>query len=134
MKHATPRTPRTRTKAAPRSRLPRPVQAAVDAAQNKKARDLVVLDLRKSDAFTDHFVIATGANPRQVQAIAEGIEEALRAQGVRPSLVEGTKRSEWVLMDYFDFVVHVFSPTARDFYGLDRLWGSAVRHAFDDPR
>jgi ribosome-associated protein len=103
------------------------VQLAVDAATGKKGLDVVVLDLRKSDAFTDFFVIATGANPRQVHAIADGVEMALKGAGVRPSNVEGAKRAEWVLLDYFDFVVHVFSPAARAFYGLERLWATA-RH------
>jgi ribosome-associated protein len=112
--------------------LPKAVQLAVAAAQDKKALDLVVLDLRKSDAFTDFFVIATGANPRQVQAIADAVELSLKAAHIRPSNVEGHKQAEWVLVDYFDFVVHVFSPAARGFYGLDRLWGTATRIAFDE--
>ena len=90
--------------------------------------EMVVLDLRKSDAFTDFFVIATGANSRQVQAIADAVEQALKAQGSRPAYVEGYRSAEWILLDYFDFVVHVFSPSARTFYGLERLWGTA-RHA-----
>jgi ribosome-associated protein len=107
------------------------VQLAVDAATDKKGLDVVVLDLRKSDAFTDFFVIATGANPRQVHAIADGVEMALKGAHVRPSNVEGAKRAEWVLLDYFDFVVHVFSPSARAFYGLERLWATAKRIAID---
>jgi ribosome-associated protein len=104
------------------------VQAVVESARAKKAFDIVVLDLRKADAFTDFFVLCSAANPRQVQAIADAIEEALlKEQNQRPSLVEGYARAEWVLLDYFDFVVHVFSRQARDFYGLDRLWGNAVR-------
>jgi ribosome-associated protein len=106
--------------------LPAAVQAAIKAAQGKKANDLVVLDLRKSEAFTDFFIIATGANPRQVQAIADAVEQALRADSIRPSNIEGQKRAEWVLLDYFDFVVHVFSPAARAFYGLERLWATAT--------
>jgi len=108
-----------------RPRLPKAIQIAIEAAQGKKAMDMVVLDLRKSDAFTDFFVIATGANPRQVHAIADGVEQALKAGHVRPSNVEGYRRAEWVLLDYFDFVVHVFSPAARSFYGLERLWATA---------
>ncbi len=128
-----PRRPRaTKTTRPRRPRLPKAVQMAVAAAQAKKAIDLVVLDLRKSDAFTDFFVIATGANPRQVQAIADAVEQALKAAKIRPSNIEGHKRAEWVLVDYFDFVVHVFSPAARGFYGLDRLWGAATRITFDD--
>ena len=118
-------------KAAP-SRLPKAVQTAIDAARDKKATGMVVLDLKKAGAFTDYFVICSAANPRQVQAIADAVEDALKAQKQRPSLVEGYARAEWILLDYFDFVVHVFSKHARDFYGLDRLWGSATRIEFPD--
>lgn len=119
--------------AAPRlAKLPKFIQAVIDAAQDKKATGVVVLDLKKAGAFTDYFVICSGANPRQVQAIADSIEEALKGQKQRPSLVEGYARAEWVLLDYFDFVVHVFSKHAREFYALDRLWGSAVRHELPD--
>lgn len=113
-------------------KLPKAVQAAIDAAQDRKATGVVVLDLKKAGAFTDYFVICSASNPRQVQAIADSVEEALKGQKQRPSLVEGYARAEWILLDYFDFVVHVFSKHARDFYGLDRLWGSATRHEFPD--
>lgn len=113
-------------------KLPKAVQAAIDAAQDRKATGVVVLDLKKAGAFTDYFVICSASNPRQVQAIADAVEEALKGQKQRPSLVEGYARAEWILLDYFDFVVHVFSKHARDFYGLDRLWGSATRHEFPD--
>jgi ribosome-associated protein len=126
------RKPSARTTRSARPRLPKAVQLAVDAAVGKKGHEVVVLDLRKSDAFTDFFVIATGANQRQVHAIADGVEMALKATGVRPSNVEGSKKAEWVLLDYFDFVVHVFSPAARAFYGLERLWGTARHISFDD--
>ena len=119
-----------KTKAAPR--LPKAISLAIEAAQDKKATGLVVLDLKKAGAFTDYFVICSASNPRQVQAIADAVEEALKAQKQRPSLVEGYARAEWILLDYFDFVIHVFSKHARDFYGLDRLWGSATRHEFPD--
>jgi ribosome-associated protein len=108
-------------------RLPAQVKSAADAAADKKAIDLVVLDLRKASAFTDFFVICTGANVRQVQAIADGVQDTLRETGLRPSLVEGYERGQWVLIDYFDFIVHVFSPTTREFYGLERLWGDAKK-------
>lgn len=114
------------------ARLPKAVETVIAAAQDKKASGLVVLDLKKAGAFTDYFVICSAANPRQVQAIADAIEDALKLQKQRPSLVEGYARAEWVLLDYFDFVVHVFSKHARDFYGLDRLWGSATRIEFPD--
>ena len=121
------KTTRPRTKTAARTpRLPSAIKAAVKAAQSKKATDLRVLDLRKTGAFTDYFLICSGANPRQVHAIADGIEEALKALKVRPAHVEGYQRAEWILLDYFDFVVHVFSTNARQFYGLERLWGEAT--------
>ena len=113
-------------------RLPKAVDAAIEAARDKKATGVVVLDLKKAGAFTDYFVICSAANPRQVQAIADAIEHALKAHNQRPSLVEGYARAEWILLDYFDFVVHVFSKHARDFYGLDRLWGSATRIEYPD--
>jgi ribosome-associated protein len=113
-------------------KLPKAIQAVIDAAQDRKASGVVVLDLKKAGAFTDYFVICSASNPRQVQAIADAVEEALKAQKQRPSLVEGYARAEWILLDYFDFVVHVFSKHARDFYGLDRLWGSATRHEVPD--
>jgi ribosome-associated protein len=110
-----------------KSNVPSEVARAVAAAVDKKAIDLVVLDLRKASAFTDFFVIATGATTRQVQAIAEGVREALAKAGAKPAIVEGLDRAEWVLIDYFDFVVHVFTPATREFYGLERLWGDAER-------
>ncbi|MDH4063277.1 MAG: ribosome silencing factor [Acidobacteriota bacterium] len=133
-----PRRPRSRattTKpaAARRPRLPKAIGIAVEAALGKKAAEVVVLDLRKSDAFTDFFVIATGATARQVHAIADGVETALKAEQVRPSNVEGYRLGEWVLLDYFDFVVHVFSPSARSFYALERLWGTARHITIEDP-
>lgn len=117
----------------PAGRLPKPVAGAVKAALDKKATDVVVLDLRRAGGFTDYFVICTGNTARQIQAIADGVEQALRTgHGERPAVVEGVEKSEWVLLDYFNFVVHVFSPDCRSFYGLERLWGSAVRHDFSD--
>jgi ribosome-associated protein len=124
------KSPRPRTR---KPRLPEQLLVAIDAAQDKKATDLVVLDLKKTGAFTDYFLICTGANPRQVHAIAEAIEQALKARKVRPSHVEGYQRAEWVLVDYFDFIVHVFSPSARGFYGLERLWGNAARLEVSEP-
>ena len=106
--------------------LPADVIAAVRAAADKKAEQLTVLDLRKAAGFTDFFVIATGANTRQIRAIAEAVEEALAKLHVKPAHTEGYARTEWILLDYFDFVVHVFSAETRAFYGLERLWGSAT--------
>ena len=106
--------------------LPAEVIAAVRAAAEKKAEQLTVLDLRKAAGFTDFFVIATGANARQIRAIAESVEDALAKLRVKPAHTEGYARTEWILLDYFDFVVHVFSAESRAFYGLERLWGSAT--------
>lgn len=120
---------RTRRAAAGTARaLPAAVTTAVRAAQDKKASDMLVLDLRKAGGFTDFFVICTGSNPRQIAAIADGVREALKtAHGERPALTEGVDKSEWILLDYFDFVVHIFSPDCRAFYDLERLWGNADR-------
>ncbi len=101
------------------------IERAVRAAESKKAEALIVLDLRKAAGFTDFFVICSGGNARQIRAIADGVMEALASQGVRPAHVEGYERAEWILLDYFDFVVHVFAHETRDFYGLERLWGNA---------
>ena len=109
------------------TRLPKQIDLAVAAAADKKALDLIVLDLRKAAGFTDFFVICSGTNPRQIRAIADGVIEALAAEGVKPAHIEGYDRSEWVLLDYFDFIVHVFAVETRLFYGLERLWGSAER-------
>lgn len=108
-------------------RLPSQVEAAVEAARDKKAENLTVLDLRAAAGFTDCFVICSGNNPRHIRAIADGVMAALATQGVKPAHTEGYDRSEWVLLDYFDFVVHVFSAETREFYGLERLWGNADR-------
>ena len=104
-------------------RLSGEVAKAVGAAQDKKALDVVVLDLRQTPAFTDFFVLCSGANQRQVKAIADAVEDTLRAAKVRPAHIEGYDRAEWVLMDFFSFIVHVFTPQTREFYSLERLWG-----------
>jgi ribosome-associated protein len=107
---------------------------AVHAAREKQAVDLVVLDLRKVEGFTDYFVICSGTNPRQIQTIAEAVAETLRKEfGERPALAEGVEKSEWILLDYFNFVVHIFSRDCRAFYGLERLWGNAARYEFAGP-
>jgi ribosome-associated protein len=117
----------TRERRAGRPRLPPSIATAIEAARGKKASQIVVLNLRKSSAFTDYFVLCTGQNVRQVTAIADAVQEGLKAQHLRPAHVEGYDRAEWVLMDYFDFIIHVFTPTTREFYSLDRLWGQAER-------
>ena len=108
-------------------RLPKQVEAAVGAAEDKKALDLIVLDLRKTGGFTDYFLICSGGNARQLRAIADGVLEALAAQGVKPAHVEGYPRQEWILLDYGSFVVHLFTARMRTFYDLERLWGGATR-------
>jgi ribosome-associated protein len=108
-------------------RLPEQVVRALRAAEDKKAVDLIVLDLRKAAGFTDFFVISSGSNARQVRAIADSVMAALADEGVKPAHVEGYDQSDWVLLDYFDFIVHVFAPETRLFYGLERLWGNAER-------
>ena len=109
--------------------LPPAVRGAVAAALDKKAMDVVVLDLRHAGAFTDYFVICSGQNPRQVKAIADSVEQTLQQADVRPAHVEGYQHAEWILIDCFDFVVHVFNRETRLFYALDRLWGSVPRLA-----
>jgi ribosome-associated protein len=116
------------------ARLPKSVVGAVRAAQGKKAFDVVVLDLRKAGGFTDYFVICSGNSGRQIQAIADAVKDTLKTEfGERPLLAEGVDKSEWILLDYFDFIVHVFSVECRAFYGLERLWGNAERHEFAEP-
>ncbi len=100
---------------------------ALRSASDKKALDLVVLDLRAIASFTDYFLITSGTNPRQVQAIADEIVEQLKKQGTRAARVEGYSTAEWVLVDYGDFVVHVFEEKSRRFYDLERLWRDAAR-------
>jgi len=103
------------------------ISAALHAASDKKALAPVVLDLRNVASFTDYFLIASGTNPRQVQAIADEVVERLKQAGTRPERVEGYKTAEWVLLDYGDFIVHVFDDKARRFYDLERLWRDAAR-------
>src|SRR5512146_2497117 len=111
---------------AKRTNVRQQVSAAVAACQEKKAEDLTVLELdRASGSFTDYFVICTGSNPRQIQAISDEVEQRLSQTGVQATHVEGYHQAEWVLLDYVDFVVHVFSAKARQFYNLERLWKSA---------
>ena len=109
------------------AKLPAQVAIAIAAAEDKQAQNLVALDLRKSASFTDFFVIASGTNTRQVRAIADAVIDSLAAKGVKPAFVEGYDRSAWILLDYFDFIVHVFGPETRVFYDLERLWGNAER-------
>jgi ribosome-associated protein len=103
------------------------VRRAASAALAKKASDVVILDVRPMSSFTDYFLLASGANQKQVLAMADAVEEALRAERLRPAHVEGYPRQEWILMDYGPFVVHLFTSRTRAFYDLERLWGGATR-------
>ena len=104
------------------------VAQAVKAIEGKKGEDVVILEMDKSSgAFTDYFVVCSGTNPRQIQAIADDVQKNLAAAGQRPNSVEGYTQAEWVLLDYVDFVLHIFSERARKFYDLERLWKSAQK-------
>ena len=122
------RTTRSRNPLDPvHGRLTGDIAKAVRAALDKKADDVVVLDLRHTPAFTDFFLLCSGQSTRQVHAIADAVEETLKAGKVRPAHIEGYGRAEWILMDYFTFIVHIFTPQTRAFYSLERLWGDAER-------
>src|SRR5712672_3093666 len=102
------------------------VTQAVRAIEGKKGEDVVILEMDKnSGAFTDYFIVCSGTNPRQIQAIADDVQKQMAEAGQRPNSVEGYTQAEWVLLDYVDFVLHVFSERARKFYDLERLWKSA---------
>src|SRR5437016_2908145 len=113
---------------AKKSNLKQQVSQAMTACVDKKAEDVAIMELEKgSGAFTDYFVVCSGTNPRQIQAISDEVEQKLEKVGLLPTHVEGYKQADWVLLDYVDFVVHIFSPKARQYYGLERLWKSARR-------
>jgi ribosome-associated protein len=99
--------------------------SAVHAAESKQARDITLLDVRDVTSFSDYFLICTGGNTRQIQAIADEIEQQLKKLGEYPISIEGYSNAEWVLVDYGDFVVHIFSQKAREYYDLERLWRDA---------
>jgi len=112
--------------------VPQEIRRAAELAHELKARDVIGLDLRGISSATDYFLIASGRSDVQVRAIAEHVVEELKSEGVRPMHVEGLQGGRWVLLDYIDFVVHVFHPHARDFYQLESLWGDAPRWAPED--
>lgn len=118
---------RPNAQAASESALDERVYAALHSASEKKAIEPVVLDLRDIASFTDYFLIVSGQNERQVQAIADEIYEQLKKSGSAAARVEGYKTAEWILLDYGDFVVHVFEQKARKFYDLERLWRESKR-------
>jgi ribosome-associated protein len=116
-----------------KNELKKQITAAIQACLEKKAEELSILEMEKgSGAFTDYFVLCSGTNPRQVQAITDEVELRLKAAGLRPTHIEGYNQAEWILIDYVNFVVHVFSERARKFYDLERLWKSAKRLAPSD--
>jgi ribosome-associated protein len=98
------------------------LKIAVTAADNKKAHDMVALDISAIASFADYFLLCTGDSSRQLQAIADEVELQLKAHGLRPAHVEGYRNAEWILLDYIDFVIHIFSKSARAYYDLERLW------------
>jgi len=103
------------------------LKIAASAADDKKAHDLVALDISEIASFADYFLLCTGDSSRQMQAIADEVEQRLKAHGIRPSHVEGYQNAEWILMDYLDLVVHIFSKNARVYYDLERLWRDGKR-------
>jgi ribosome-associated protein len=113
--------------------LKQQIAEAIAACQDKKAESVTILEMEKgSNAFTDYFLICSGVNPRQVQAIADEVEERLEKSGQRVTHKEGYAQAEWVLLDYVDFVVHIFSERARQYYDLERLWKTAKRLVASD--
>ena len=109
------------------------VVSAVQACEEKKGEDISILEMDKSSsAFTDYFVICTGRNPRQVQAIADEVELRLKKAGNSANQVEGYNQADWILIDFVDFVVHIFSEASRKFYDLERLWKSAKKIELGD--
>jgi ribosome-associated protein len=120
-------TARESTSATTNEPLDERILSALHAASDKKAMDLVLLDLREIATFTDYFLITSGANQRQVQAIADEVVDKLKKSGTPAARIEGYRTAEWILVDYGDFVVHVFEDKARRFYDLERLWRESKR-------
>jgi ribosome-associated protein len=113
--------------------MPKDVARVVDLLFDRKANDVTLLDLRGISSATDWFVIATGTSDTHVAALADNVVDGLKKDGTRPISVEGEREARWILLDYFDFVVHVFHPAAREFYQLERLWGDAPTHLMATP-
>ena len=116
----------------PRQLSPEETAAAVaELASDRKALDIVQLDLRGMIGYADYFVICSGRTDRQTRAIHDAIHEGMKARGILPRRVEGVTESRWILMDYLDVVVHVFTPDTREYYRLEQLWGEAPSLAVD---
>ncbi len=123
--------PRERAKkTVSKKRLPPEVRICVKAGKAKKGEELIVLDLRGLCSFTDFFVIMHGNSPRQNVALYESVLQELRKESSLPLSVEGVENAEWILMDYGNFIVHVFSRNAREYYSLERLWGDALKFSY----
>lgn len=122
--------PDGRTSEAPH--FPEALMRAAHCALERRARNLIILDLRTISSATDYFLLGSGTSDLHVRAIAEHIIDELAKEGVRPSHVEGMRAGRWVLIDYIDFVVHIFHPAAREFYQLERLWGDAPAHVVSE--
>jgi ribosome-associated protein len=105
---------------------------AIRLAYEKKATDAVLIQMSEAVTFTDWFVVVTGGNPRQAKAISDEIQRGLREQGVRAIRAEGEREGDWILLDYLDVVVHVFTPAAREFYRLEKLWGDVTQTWFSE--
>jgi ribosome-associated protein len=108
--------------------MPKEVARVVDLLFDRKGLDVTLLDLRGISSATDWFIVATGTSDTHVSALSDSVVDGLKKDGVRPLNVEGARDARWILIDYFDFVVHVFHPAAREFYQLERLWGDAPTH------
>ncbi|HSJ05622.1 MAG TPA: ribosome silencing factor [Longimicrobiales bacterium] len=123
--------PTDKDQATTRIEMPPVLERATDLASDRKAVDMLVLDLRGISNATDFFFVASGTSDMHVRSIADHVIEELKKEGHRPSHVEGMRGGRWVLIDYIDFVVHVFHPAAREFYQLERLWGDAPTMALE---
>jgi ribosome-associated protein len=109
------------------------VMEAAEAASSKKAQGIVILDVSELLVITDHFLVCNGNNERQVRTIADEVERSLReSRGAKPFRREGVREGRWILLDYVDFVVHVFGPEEREYYDLERLWADAPRIQFEE--
>jgi len=113
-----------------KSNFPEPVKRAIEAILDKKGENLLILDLREIASFTDYFLIVSGNSQRQNIAILENVEKKLKEIQISPIGIEGEKGSEWILIDYGDFIIHIFTPRAREYYSLEKLWGDAKIYEF----
>ena len=122
---------REHTEAPAALELPVELARATELASDRKAQEMLVLDLRGISNATDYFFVVSGTSDTHVKSIADHIIDELKKEGVRPAHVEGLRTGRWVLVDYIDFVIHVFHPAAREFYQLERLWGDAPAHTIE---